>query len=342
MKSPSPIVIFGAGNLGRRVARAVSPVLFCDNNSALWGSLCEGMPVESPEKAVQRYPNATFVIAIWHPSRTADMMDRVNQLRSFGAGNIISFPALFNDYADLLLPHGFWERPGYYAEHDEDTRRVRALLDPAGREEFDRQIRLRLGDVSDQVINSGVQYFGENLLQLNRNEVFIDCGAYDGDTIAEFRRATGDHFARIIAFEPDPENFAALRSAVNGDSRITLQPYATGVRRETVRFTLSGTGSRISSAGTCEVQTITLDEALDGIAPTCMKFDIEGSEPDALEGGRETIARHRPKMAVCLYHAPDHLWRIPLRLSELLPDSRFTLRTYCADGWDCVCYCIPN
>jgi FkbM family methyltransferase len=342
MKFPSPIVIFGAGNLGRRVARAVSPVLFCDNNSALWGSVCEGIPVESPEKAVQRYPNATFVIAIWHPSRTADMMDRVNQLRSFGAGNIISFPALFNDYGDLLLPHGFWERPGYYVEHDEETRRVRALLDPAGREEFDRQIRLRLGDVSDQVINSGVQYFGENLLQLNRNEVFIDCGAYDGDTIAEFRRATGDHFARIIAFEPDPENFAALRSAVNGDSRITLQPYATGVGRETVRFTLSGTGSRISSAGTCEVQTITLDEALDGIAPTCMKFDIEGSEPDALEGGRETIARHRPKMAVCLYHAPDHLWRIPLRLSELLPDSRFTLRTYCADGWDCVCYCIPN
>jgi hypothetical protein len=37
-------------------------------------------------------------------------------------------------------------------------------------------------------------------------------------------------------------------------------------------------------------------------------------------------------MAVCLYHAPDHLWTIPLRLSELLPNSRFTLRTYCGDG----------
>ena len=342
MKFHSPIVIFGAGNLGRRVAQAVHPVLFCDNNSALWGSACEGIPIESPETAVQRFPEATFVIAIWHPSRTAKMMDRINQLRSFGAANIIAFPALFNDYADILLPHGFWQRPGYYAEHDEEIRRVRALLDPAGREELDRQMRLRLGDVSDQVINPAVQYFGENLLQLSRNEVFIDCGAYDGDTIVEFRRATGDHFARIIAFEPDPENFAALRSAVDGDSRITLQPCATGVRRETVRFSLGGNGSRISSAGTCEVQTITLDDALDGIAPTCMKFDIEGSEPDALEGGRETIARHRPKMAVCLYHAPNHLWSLPLRLSELLPDSRFTLRTYCADGWDCVCYCIPN
>jgi FkbM family methyltransferase len=342
MRLSSPIVIFGAGRLGRRVARAVHPVLFCDNNPALWGSVCEGISVQSPENAVERYPNATFIIAIWHPSRTAKMIDRVNQLKSLGSASIISFPALLNDYPDILLPHGFWERPSYYVEHDDEIRRVRGLLDAQGREEFDRQMRLRLGDVSDQVIDRGVQYFGENLLQLGRNEVFIDCGAYDGDSIVEFRRATGDHFARIIAFEPDPGNFAALRSAVDGDSRITLQPYAISSRCETVRFTLSDTGSRISSAGTCEVQTITLDEALEGIAPTCMKFDIEGSEPDALEGGRETITRHRPKMAVCLYHAPNHLWTIPLRLNELLPNSRFTLRTYCGDGWDCVCYCIPN
>jgi hypothetical protein len=134
----------------------------------------------------------------------------------------------------------------------------------------------------------------------------------------------------------------ALKSTVNGDPRINVQPYATDARRKSVRFAAGGTSARISSAGTCEVQAISLDEALDGIAPTYMKFDIEGSEPDALEGGRETIARHRPKMAVCLYHAPDHLWRIPLRLNELLPESRLTMRTYCADGFECVCYCIPR
>jgi hypothetical protein len=87
---------------------------------------------------------------------------------------------------------------------------------------------------------------------------------------------------------------------------------------------------------------MTLDEVLSGVAPTYMKLDIEGSEPAALEGGRSTIVQHRPKMAVCLYHAPDHLWRIPLRLAELLPDSRLTLRTYSADGWECVCYCMPR
>lgn len=342
MKFPSPIVIFGAGRLGRRVAQAVPPALYCDNNPSLWGTDCEGIPVESPETAVKRYPNATFINAIWHPSRTERMADRISQLKSLGASNVIPFSALFADYADLLLPDWFWERPGYYAQHEEEIRGTRALLDAEGREEFDRQMRLRSGDASDQAINYGLQYFPGDLFQLSQNEVFVDCGAYDGDTIAEFRRATGDHFAEIVAFEPDQQNFEALKSAVNGDARITLHPYATGARRETVRFAIGGTASRISSAGTCEVEVITLDEVLSGVAPTYMKLDIEGSEPATLDGGHATIARHRPKMAVCLYHAPDHLWRIPLRLAELLPDSRLTLRTYSADGWECVCYCMPR
>ncbi|HEV3305040.1 MAG TPA: FkbM family methyltransferase [Candidatus Sulfotelmatobacter sp.] len=342
MKLSSPVVIFGAGSLGRRVAQAVSPILFCDNNPALWGTICENVPVESPETAIERYPGATFIAAIWHPSRTETMSDRVIRLKSIGASNVIPFSALFAEYGNFLLPHWFWERPDYYAEHADEIRSVRALMDPAGQQEFDRQMQLRLGNVSNQVIDSGTQYFPQDVFELSPNEVFIDCGAYDGDTIGEFRRASGDQFARIIAFEPDPKNFAALESALSGDPRIMLQPYATGIQHGTVRFTLSGTASRISSSGACEVKVTTLDEALEGIAPTYMKFDIEGSEPDALKGGRKTITQFRPKVAACLYHAPDHLWTIPLLLNELLPNSQFTMRTYIADGWECVCYCIPN
>jgi FkbM family methyltransferase len=339
----SPIVCFGAGNLGRRVARAVHPVLFCDNNSSLWHGTIDGIPVESPKTAVERYPNATFVVAIWHPSRTETMANRIQQLKALGALKAVPFSALLADYADVLAPHMLWERPAYYAAHEKDISLARALFDDEGRQEFDRQMRLRLGDFSGQVIDQSIQYFPEGILELSENEVFVDCGSYDGDTIAEFRRATGDHFTRIVAFEPDPDNFAALKSAVNGDRRIELQPYATGSRRETLRFALGGgVASRISSTGTFEVEAITLDEVLDGIAPTYIKFDIEGSESYALEGGRETITRHRPKMAVCLYHLPDHLWSIPLRLNDLLPNSHFSMRTYASDGFECVCYCIPR
>jgi FkbM family methyltransferase len=336
-----PFVIFGAGNLGRRIARIIRPVLFCDNNPSSWDSMVDGIPVVSPKAAIERNSHATFVVAIWHPSRSERLTDRLDQLKSLGASNVIPFYGLFAEYGNALLPNFLWERPEYYSARREEIERGRALLDEDGRVEFDRQMRLRLGDFSDQVIDSGVQYFPKDLFQLSGNELFVDCGAYDGDTIAEFRRATRDHFEKIIAFEPDPDNFATLKSAVDSDSRVILLPYATGARRETVHFSAGGTGARISSTGTCEVETVTLDEALDGFAPTYMKFDIEGSEPATLEGGRETIQRHRPKMAVCAYHAPDHLWNIPLQLNELLPKFRLTLRPYCFDGFDCVCYCIP-
>jgi FkbM family methyltransferase len=342
MSFSSQFVCMGAGNLGRRIARVVRPALICDNNPSLWGSEAENVPVVSPVEAVKRYPDARFVVAIWHPSRNETVMDRIQQLKALGASSVVPFYKLFAEYGNLLLPNLFWERPDYYAGRTEEIARGRALLDADGREEFDRQMQLRLGDFSGQLIDPGVQYFPEDIFRLTRSEVFIDCGAYDGDTIAEFRRATDDHYDRIVAFEPAPENFAAVNSAVRGDSRITVQPYAADVRRKTVHFAVGGTGSHISSTGTCEVQTITLDEALEGIAPTYIKFDIEGSEPDALEGGRRTITRHRPKLAVCAYHCPDHLWSIPLQLEELLPGSRLTLRTYCADGFDCVCYCLPR
>lgn len=342
MTFSSQFVCLGAGNLGRRIARAIRPVLICDNNSSLWGSEAENVPVVSPVEAVKRYPEATFVVAIWHPSRNETMMDRIQQLKALGASNVDPFYELFGEYGNLLLPNLFWERPEYYAERTEEVARGRTLLDAEGQQEFDRQMRLRGGDFSRQIIDPGTQYFPHDLFGLTRNEVFIDCGAYDGDTIAEFRHATDDHFDRIVAFEPDPGNFAALNSTVRDDSRIAVQPYATDVRRKTVHFVVGGTGAHISSTGTCEVQTITLDEALEGIAPTYIKFDIEGSEPDALEGGRRTIMRHRPKLAVCAYHSPDHLWSIPIHLENLLPGSRLTLRTYCSDGFDCVCYCIPR
>lgn len=337
----SPTVIFGAGNLGRRVARAVKASLFCDNNSKLWGTSIAGIPVESPSAAARLYPEATFVVAIWNPSRTETMLDRIGQLKKFGARTVIPFTELFDDYGNDLLPHLLWAKRDYYGPHRDEIAAGRALLDRAGREEFDRQMQVRSGEFLGQVIDPGTQYFPPEI-HLGSSEVFVDCGAFDGDTVTQFRNATRNLFRRIIAFEPDPVNLESLHKAANGDGRVSIQPYAVGARRETIHFTIAGAGSHLSQDGDCEVQVAPLDETLRDETPTYIKFDIEGSELDALEGGQETICRHRPKLAVCVYHVPNHLWRIPIKLHELLPDSKLTLRTYNADGFDCVCYCIPD
>ena len=63
---------------------------------------------------------------------------------------------------------------------------------------------------------------------------------------------------------------------------------------------------------------------------------------DALEGARQTIERHAPILAVCVYHRQDHLWRIPLLLRQWRDDYAFFLRPHNEEGWDLVCYAVPR
>ena len=197
-----------------------------------------------------------------------------------------------------------------------------------------------MGKLDGQQLDVNPQYFPGDLFALGDDEVFVDCGAFDGDTIAEFRRLTGDQFRSIFAFEPDAGNLARLNSL--GDSRISVQPYATWSKREVLRFASAAAASSVSETGSVEVPAIPLDDVLVDAAPTYIKMDIEGSELHALEGASVIIRRWRPKLAVCVYHAPDHLWRVPLALAQLLPDSHQTVRGYNYDGFDTVCYCIPR
>jgi hypothetical protein len=36
------------------------------------------------------------------------------------------------------------------------------------------------------------------------------------------------------------------------------------------------------------------------------------------------IERDQPILAICLYHAPNDIWRIPLLVQEMLPQHRFS------------------
>ena len=51
-----------------------------------------------------------------------------------------------------------------------------------------------------------------------------------------------------------------------------------------------------------------------------IKMDIEGAEPNALEGGRATIARWKPRLSLSAYHEPDHVVRIPAIVRDIRKD----------------------
>jgi FkbM family methyltransferase len=173
--------------------------------------------------------------------------------------------------------------------------------------------------------------------------VFVDCGAYTGDTIASFIRQC-PRFERIIAFEPDPSNYAELEKYVGTlevRDRIAVHPRAVAARCEVLRFSDRGDmTSRIATEGT-EVMATSLDAALSEVCPTFIKLDVEGAEVAVLDGARETLRRTRPVLAIALEHNSHDLWRLPLKVASLVDNYAFHFRHHSEQGFDLVCYAIP-
>jgi FkbM family methyltransferase len=348
------IVLFGAGRVGRKTLAGlrkagIEPLAFADNDARLWNTSVEGVDVLSPEEAARRHGDrATFVITIWRGEATDRMAEREAQLRSLGCRYVVTFPPLFWKHATVFLPHYAVDLPHKVHQQADDVRRAgRLLSDDASRSEYLAQLRWRLlGEVD--ALYSPVQhtmYFPLDLCPLTDHEVFVDCGAYDGDSIRSFLDKTRNSFQRIYSFEPDPANFEKLEKEVGlrpERGSIMLQRAAVGAQSGTVTF--SGDGNEASSVGKGDmvVNCVGLDEVLSGVEPTYLKMDIEGAELDALNGARKLIQRYSPVLAVCSYHVQDHLWKIPLLIDSMNPNYSFFLRPHLVEGWDLVCYAIPK
>ena len=351
-ESGGRLVLFGSGSLGRSALQClrrdgIRPLAFCDNNAALWGRAIDGVPVLSPHEASSRHGStAAFFVTIWGLThRYADTHDR---LTAAGCRSVHPAAPIRWKYADELLPFFLQDLPHMVNEQAADVLAASRLwADARSRVEYAAQVRYRaLGDFYClPPPDAEVSYFLDSLYNLNPAEVFVDCGAFDGDTLREAIRRGG--FTRYIALEPDPGSFHALGFRIASlppeiAARVSIHPCAAASTRGHVRFTAAGElSSGISSAGDVLVETAPLDELASDAAPTFIKMDIEGAEMDALEGARKVISRHHPLLAICVYHRQSDLWRIPLLIRSMWPGYRFYLRTHEPDGWQTVCYAIP-
>jgi FkbM family methyltransferase len=195
-----------------------------------------------------------------------------------------------------------------------------------------------------EAVNMGghTMYFGVSCLPLGENETLIDCGAYDGDTIDVFARAVGGRFCKVVALEPDPQNFAALQVRYAADTRI--MPHPLGAWRNTGTLTFEGNRgafSRVAAgdgAGT-RIPVTSLDDLIDSPV-SIIKIDVEGGEADVLEGARRLIAANKPKLLVAAYHKPLDFADIIWQIREIDPTYRFYLRHHGGFFVETVLYAV--
>ncbi len=347
-------VLFGAGNLGRKILAGlrsvgIEPLAFADNNPRLWNSSVDRLQVLSPQDATHNFGRrAAFVVTIWSPGHRFAYTRQ--QLLDLNCLRVVSFVSLLWKYPETLLPHYCLDLPHKIYEQVDDVRKALSLwADDASRREYLAQLKWRLLPDSDGLPSPVAQeeYFPDTLFSLSPNEVFVDCGAFNGDTIRSFLRRQGSSFGNVIALEPDPANFQELQEYLstldsNIKDKVTALQLAVAAHKEKARFQATGTlESAITDTGTLEVDCAPLDEILGNCVPTYIKMDIEGAEPDALAGACRVIKQTSPVLAVCVYHRQDHLWRLPLFIKSLSSQYRFFLRPHDEEGWQLVCYAVP-
>lgn len=178
-------------------------------------------------------------------------------------------------------------------------------------------------------------YFAPGLINISEKEIFLDCGAFDGDTLEDFLRFSNGKFQKYYALEPDLSSFHQLKAYVDGlhgrdRDRIILIKVGAYNERKTLRFKGNHQGSsHISSSGGHLISA----EKIDDIAPeaTFVKMDIEGSELMALDGARQTIRKNHPQMAISVYHKSTDLLEIPLYIKSLVPEYKMYLRHHAYD-----------
>ena len=170
--------------------------------------------------------------------------------------------------------------------------------------------------------------------------VYVDAGGYDGDTCLDFIRYCPGYGA-IHLFEPETDNVSAARSRLASHRDVHIHPIGLSDRKQALRFASSGTASSIRSDGGITIEVDKLDSIITG-SVSVIKMDIEGYEGAALQGAKRTIARCHPAMAICVYHKPDDLWRIPQQVLSTWDGYEIYLRHYSEGVDETVMFFVPR
>lgn len=347
------VFIYGAGKCGRDVLKVltlkgIQVSGFLDAYLPA-GSIVDGLPVQAPDEqqlSLSRRRQACVVLGIFNAF--VDITEVLATLRFLGYQNVVTFFELHRHFAQEFGDRFWLTSPSYYYYfQDVIAEGFMSWTDDESRLLYKAIISFRLsGDISCLPAPSDAdQYFDPLLVKLVHPVRFVDCGGFTGDTLDLLRKNCG-RVDTIAVFEPDLKNFSALAGKLREkDSyyadQVFLYPCGNWSSTCLLSFTAGeGAASAVSSTGESVIQCVALDDVMPSFNPKMIKMDIEGAEVEALSGARHLIEKNRPVLAVSVYHAPDHLWKVPLLLKKWGLGYKLYLRCYNYSSFDAICYAI--
>jgi FkbM family methyltransferase len=179
----------------------------------------------------------------------------------------------------------------------------------------------------------------DRIIEVERGDTVIDAGGCYGDTALYFAHKAGSD-GKVFSFEFMPDNIEVFKRNLQLNpelaSRIQIveNPLWSSSRQ---KLFIEGTSPAAhvtphpKDLTARQIETLCIDDLVNakGLNKVdFIKMDIEGAELAALNGAQATIRRHRPKLAIAVYHKLVDFWEIPQWIDQLGLGYRFHLRHF--------------
>jgi hypothetical protein len=229
------VVVFGAGNTSVLYQKCfmqeeIKPVYYIDNNISKQNTLFQGVQVISLEKLISLKPTFTKPVFILICSANIDICEQIKRQLQY---NSLSYTTV-----DSFV----------FGRNKQKVLQVYDILeDGISKEIYAQMILSRVLNIQtpEDMVSPDQYFILSPFLTRNAQEVFVDLGAYTGDTLEQYIKKKSGVFHRIYAFEPDKQNFTAMTHRVErlkkewglSNDTLILVRAGVGIKTEHVLYT---------------------------------------------------------------------------------------------------------
>lgn len=332
-----PVILYGMGDGADKVLRAfkafgIEPYGVMASDDFVRGQSFHGFTVKKLSDFEAELDD--FTIALCFASQIEDVIKHIKSVAHIHPTFVPSVPA----FGEVLFDDDFISKNKYEIEKTHSL-----LADNQSKKVYENILKFYYTgklELLDEITTDKTEAF-EGLLKLKDNEVYVDLGAYNGDTIDEFLYYSNGNYRRIIAFEPNEKNFSKLKAHCDGMENVDL--WQIGAYSENTYLDFNNKAGRNSSIAKTGKKTrvATVDSILCGIGATYIKADVEGADYETLTGMKNTLKMFKPKLNFSAYHRFEDIFRLPIYINELNGEYKIYLRHHpYIPAWDTNIYCI--
>lgn len=320
------VVVFGCGKIGKSIIdnslkSKIRVKCFIDNYQYVSKSY-NGVKIYNLKEFLKKYNKELIILAsIIHD------VDMAKELMQYNITNVVSYEFLCECYPKRfeIIGNGY----GNYTidllqNKDKYIKLFKEVKEDISLKVLDNILMYRI-TINKKYLKKAYElskceegeYFDSDIFKLSQSEIFIDGGAYKGETTEKFIKLVLGKYKEIHIFEPDEDLYNEIVNNVKGKN-INYYLSGLGKQKEILRFNKTGdVGGCIDIKGKHKVQIDTIDNINTKSAITFIKLDIEGAELDAIYGAKQTIKKYRPKMAISSYHRAEDLWKLYYEIKSI-------------------------